>query len=57
MKLKILKKLRTASLNSAFTGSYKKQCNSPQSQLCASEVFAFPTLGLGGRMFTCLFTR
>jgi len=24
--LKILKKLRTASLNSEFTGSYKKKC-------------------------------
>jgi len=27
LKLKILKKLRTASLNSAFTGSYKKSVN------------------------------
>jgi len=26
MRLKILKKLRTASLNSEFTGSYKKKC-------------------------------
>jgi len=26
MRLKILKKLRTASLNSKFTGSYKKKC-------------------------------
>jgi len=28
MRLKILKKLRTASLNSEFTGSYNKKCNS-----------------------------
>jgi len=27
LKLKILKKLRTASLKSEFTGSYKKKCN------------------------------
>jgi len=27
LKLKILKKLRTANLNSEFTGSYKKKCN------------------------------
>jgi len=27
VRLKILKKLRTASLNSEFTGSYKKKCN------------------------------
>jgi len=26
LRLKILKKLRTASLNSEFTGSYKKKC-------------------------------
>jgi len=26
MRLKIFKKLRTASLNSEFTGSYKKKC-------------------------------
>jgi len=28
LRLKILKKLRTASLNSEFTGSYKKMCSS-----------------------------
>jgi len=27
LRLKIFKKLRTASLNSEFTGSYKKKCN------------------------------
>jgi len=27
LRLKILKKLRTASLNSEFTGSFKKKCN------------------------------
>jgi len=27
LRLKILKKLRTASLNSEFTGSYKKVCS------------------------------
>jgi len=27
LRLKILKKLRTASLNSEFTGSYKKKCS------------------------------
>jgi len=27
LRLKILEKLRTASLNSEFTGSYKKKCS------------------------------
>jgi len=32
MRLKILKKLRTASLNSEFTGSYKKSVSKLQSR-------------------------
>jgi len=32
LKLKILNKLRTASLNSEFTGSYKKMCSCCQAK-------------------------
>jgi len=32
LRLKILKKLRTASLNSEFTGSYTKKCTSQTTQ-------------------------
>jgi len=34
LRLKILKKLRTASLNSEFTGSYKKKCTEKDTIKC-----------------------
>jgi len=37
LRLKILKKLRTASLNSEFTGSYKKSVGSHFSESCMIE--------------------
>jgi len=40
LRLKILEKLRTASLNSEFTGSYKKKCNmSANIQRCSKKIF------------------
>jgi len=39
LRLKFLKKLRTASLNSEFTGSYKKKCNGPHVGYAAKAYF------------------
>jgi len=44
LRLKILKKLRTASLNSEFTGSYKKSVWQKSCLLVEKSMFQFQNL-------------